>query len=202
MTEVRVSPECRVEWEVRESTRVSVHLPAPGQTVGEVVFPSFGAVRISRWGGVLDMTPQMVDCQNPRDFRPLYINFWLDLDLEAGRDPADLVVDRLTVLDEDGMPLWTFDPRYTDGDVYSPLEWEEQEPGRFRFARVRVVSGPADDPWEELRDLPRGGRVYVRTSKSDGSPWRHRKVAIVIRVCVDGECQLLRSEFDKIGTVS
>jgi len=191
MTEIRVAPEFQDEGEVRESTRVSIHLPAPDQPVEEISFQSFGTVRISDWGGGLDTAPQLVEGRYPPGRYPLTMGFWLEIEIEADRAPTELTVDRLTVLDADGTPLWTFDPRYTDGDVFEPFQWERQESGAFRFAPVRVVSGPVD----ELRDLPRGGRVYV-AARSNGSPWRHRKVAIVIRVCLDGDCQLLRSEFD------
>jgi hypothetical protein len=197
MTEVRVAAEFQDEWEIRESPRVSIHLPAPQQPVAEVSFDSFGTLRILDWGGGLTTEPQLLEGRYPPGRYPLTMGFWLELELEAGRAPEDLVVDRLTVLDEDGTPLWTFDPRYIDGDVLDPFQWERQESGTFRFAPVRIVSGPVED----VIHPSRGGRVYV-VARSNGSPWRHRKVAIVIRACLDGECQLLRSKFDdRIATL-
>jgi hypothetical protein len=167
-----------------ESTKVDTHLPIPPEPVEEAEIRSLGTVRLSSWGGTL--------CQEARwggsGYTPLSFRVRIEVSTEPGREPSDIEIDRLTVIDEQGTALWTFDPRYDVRDEQVQLEWEELEPGVFQFAilegRVRQVVG---------------GSVVAR---GEASYWHwEKKVAAVVRVYWGGEYVLLRSEYlDEFNT--
>jgi len=167
-----------------ESTKVDIHLPIPPEPVREAEIRSLGTVRLESWGGVL--------CQEAgwggSGYTPLSFCARLEVVSEPGHEPSDLEIDRLTVIDEQGTALWTFDPRYDRKDELVQLEWEELEPGVFQFA---IFDGPVRQSV--------CGRVVA---KGEASYWHWEKeVAIVVRVYWGGEYVLLRSEYlDEFGT--
>lgn len=166
------------DFSYRESARVNVHLPVPAEPVLEAEVPSRGVVRLESWGATL--------CQEAgwggSGYVPVSFGFRLEVAASANHNPFEIEMDRLTVIDEQGGALWTFDPRYDLKDELVQIEWEELEPGIFQFA---IYEG-------KIRQSV-GGSVVA---KGEAFDWlQNRKVAIVVRVYWGEEYVLLRSEY-------